>query len=149
MLAEAYKSTFYISFFFSTTVMKVFCAEAPCLSLVKSACDESCIGSKRSCHPCGGMAVSAVVLLPAAAVRHRPQVDFPQRMSAVPLSPYTTKPYRSGFYLVLSNDKSFPHFTAFTAGTCWRPSVKGIVYAVGDPELITIPPSPIHYCSFC
>lgn len=61
--------------------------------------------------------------------------------------PRKTKPHRSGFYLVLSNDKSLPHSTASAAGTCWRPSVKGIVYVVGDPELITIPPSPIHYCS--
>lgn len=63
--------------------------------------------------------------------------------------PCKTKPSRSGFYLVLSNDKSLPHSTASAAGTCWRPSVKGIVYVVGDPELITIPPSPIHYCSSC
>lgn len=63
--------------------------------------------------------------------------------------PCKTKPRWSGFYLVLSNDKSLPHSTASAAGTCWRPSVKGIVYVVGDPELITIPPSPIHYCSFC
>lgn len=63
--------------------------------------------------------------------------------------PYKTEPQRSGFYLVLSNDKSLPHSTASAAGTCWRPSVKGIVYVVGDPELITIPPSPIHYCSSC
>eukprot|EP00064_Thunnus_orientalis_P001480 superscaffoldBa00000101_g1483 len=30
--------------------------------------------------------------------------------------PCKTKPYRSGFYLVLSNDKSLPHSTASAAG---------------------------------
>lgn len=121
--------------------------KTPWLSLVKSACDESCIGSKWSRHPRGGRTLSAVVLFPPAALRQRPQVGFPSQDVTTATVPCKTKPYRSGFYLVLSNEKSLPHSTASAAGTCWCPSVKGIVYVVGDPELITIPPSPIHYCS--
>lgn len=62
--------------------------------------------------------------------------------------PCNIKPNESGFYLVLSNNKSTPHSTAPAAGTCWRPSVKGVVYVVSDPELISIPPPSLHYCSF-
>lgn len=93
---------------------------------------------------------SATVLTPPGAVRQWPQVGFFSQdvtTAAAAAVPRKTKLYRSGFYLVPSNDKSLPHSTASAAGTCWRPSVKGIVYVVGDPELITIPPSPIHYCS--
>ncbi len=129
--------------------MKSFCMEAPWLSLVKSACDESCIGSKWSCHPRGGTTLSAVVLIPPAAPASAATGWLPSMGVTAATVPCQTKPYRSGFYLVLSNDKSLPHSTASAAGTCWRPSVKGIVYVVGDPELITIPPSPIHYCSSC
>lgn len=66
--------------------MKSFCVEAPWLSLVKSARDESCIGSKWNCHPRGGTTLSAGVLIPPAALRQSPQVGFPQRMSPLLLS---------------------------------------------------------------
>lgn len=85
-------------------------------------CDESCIGSEWSCHPHGGTALSAVVLLPPAAPASvatgwLPSVDV--------IVPYKTKLQRSGFYLVLFDDKFLPHSTASAAGTCWGPICSG------------------------
>ena len=109
-------------------------------------CDESCIGSEWSCHAFGGHSAACCHLqstccpcdrghrLASLEERHRPP-------------PCLTKPLRSGFYLAHFNDKSPPCSAACAAGTCWRPSVKGIVYVLGDPELITIPPFSMHYCS--
>lgn len=97
----------------------------------------------------GGTSLPDVVLFPPAAPASTATGWLLSMGVTAATVPCKTKPQRSGFYLVLSNDKSLPHSTASAAGTCWRPSVKGIVYVVGDPELITIPPSPIHYCSSC
>lgn len=124
-----------------------FYMEAPWSSLVKSSCDESCIGSKWSCRPRGGKTLSAAILIPPAAPASVATGWLLSKGVTAATIPCKTKLNRSGLYLVLSNDKSPPHSTASAAGTCWRPSVKGIVYVVGDPELITITPSPIHYCS--
>lgn len=80
--------------------------------------DESCIGSEWSCHPLGGTALSAVVLLPPAAPASAATGWLPSMDVIVP---YKTKLQRSGFYLVLFNDKFLPHSTASAAGTCWGP----------------------------
>lgn len=129
--------------------LKFFVHRSPWLSLVKSASDESCIGSKWGWHP----RERAQHCLPSPSF-HLPPCVSGHRLVFLRgchcYCPYcNTKPYRSGFYLVLSNDKSLPHSAAPAAGTCWCPSVKGIVYVLGDTELISIPPSSLHYCSFC
>lgn len=71
--------------------------EAPWPSLVKSDRDESCIGSKWSCHPRGGTTLSAVALFPPGSLRQRPQVGFPQRMSLLKLSLARPNPAEVGF----------------------------------------------------
>lgn len=118
-----------------------FVHRSPWLSLVKSASDESCIGSKWGRHPrerAQQCLSSPWFHLPPCVSGHR--LAFLDGCHC--RRPYrNTEPYGSGFYLVLSNDKTLPHSTAPAAGTCWCPSVKGIVYVPGDPELISIPPS--------